>query len=434
MQLLPDPTDTLSTLLDDIRTRRRSCEEATQLCLDHIDRRDPEIHAWAVLDRQGALEQARQRDADLLSGVWRGPLHGIPVGVKDIIDVKGLPTACGANQYAQGPAPDDAPIVASLRSAGAVILGKTVTTPYAWIDPPPTRNPWALDRTPGGSSSGSAAAVSAGMAYAALGSQTGGSITRPCAYCGVSGLKPTHRRLSSQGILPVAPSLDHPGPIARTARDLALVWHALSGSQSPIAPCNQPPGLARLLGAFHDAADPSARESLTLAASVLSHAGASVTETPLPFDFDNVRLQHRVLMASEAAAKHEGRYARIPEDYPPQISRLIDEGLAFHASAYIHALNHQKALKQSILRLFDHADALITPSALGAAPDRSTTGDPIFNSPWSYTGLPTVAIPLALSDEGLPLSLQLVGPPNSEDRLLSIAIWCEDTLTVARSA
>ncbi len=429
MQLLPDPTDTLSSLLDDIRAHRRTSEQAVQGCLDHIDKEEADVRAWVVVDREAALEQARQRDADLRSGLWRGPLHGIPIGIKDIIDVQGLPTACGALEIADGPASEDAPVVASLRAAGAVILGKTVTTPYAWIDPPPTCNPWALDRTPGGSSSGSAAAVSSGMAYAALGSQTGGSITRPCAYCGVSGLKPTFGRLSTRGILPLAPSLDHPGPIARTARDLALVWHALSGSSSPIAPSNQPPRLARLLGFFDESASPSARESLSLAETVLTRSGASVTETPLPSHFDDVRLQHRVLMAAEAAAQHEARYASQPEDYPPQISHLIEEGLALHATAYIFARKHQNAMKQSVLALFEHADALITPSALDVAPDRTTTGDPVFNSPWSYTGLPTIALPLALSDDGLPLGLQLIGPPNSEDRLLALAIWCEDRLT-----
>lgn len=174
------------------------------------------------------------------------------------------------------------------------------------------------------------------------------------------------------------------------------------------------------------------RESLTLAESVLTQAGAAVSETPLPRGFDDVRLQHRVLMAAEAASVHEARYAEKPEDYPTQISLLLDEGLSFHATAYIHALKHQRALKQAVLHLFDQADALITPAALDVAPDRSTTGDPVFNSPWSYTGLPTVALPLALSDEGLPLGLQLIGPPNSEDRLLAIAIWCEDVFTSAR--
>lgn len=428
MQILPDPGNTLTSLLDDIRARRRTSEEAVDSCLDHIDREEGDIQAWVIVDRDGALEQARRRDEELRGGVWRGPLHGVPVGIKDIIDVQGLPTACGARLWARGPAARDADVVSALRDAGAVILGKTVTTAYAWIDPPPTSNPWALDRTPGGSSSGSAAAVAAGMVFGALGSQTGGSITRPCAYCGVSGLKPTFGRLSSRGILPLAPSLDHPGPIARTPRDLALLWHALSGRPAAIAASNQPPRFARLQGVFADEAGPEAIESLDLAASIFSEAGALVADAPLPSRFVDIHLQHRVLMASEAAAEHEARYAEQPEDYPSQISLLIDEGLAFHATGYIHALKHQRALREDVLALFDHAEVLLTPAAPGVAPERDTTGSPVFNSPWSYTGLPTVAVPLALSDEGLPLGLQLIGRPGSEDHLLSVAIWCEDVL------
>ena len=187
-----------------------------------------------MLDREGAIEQARSLDEELKTGNDRGPLHGIPVGIKDLFDVKGLPTACGAKRWVDRIAEKDAEAVARLRKAGAVIMGKTVTTAYACLDPPVTRNPWNLERTPGGSSSGSVAAVACGMCFGALGTQTGGSITRPASFCGVAGMKPSIWTMHSldRGVLPFAPSLDHVGPIARTVDDLRLLFEAMDEEKS----------------------------------------------------------------------------------------------------------------------------------------------------------------------------------------------------------
>src|SRR5689334_13621607 len=199
-----------------MRAGRLTPVDLLEQCLARVDRYEPHVRAWVVIDRAGARQQAERLTAELKRGQDRGPLHGIPVGVKDIIDVFDLPTGCGSKLWANSVARQDAGCVRKLRQAGAVILGKTVTTPFAFLDPPVTRNPWNLGRTPGGSSSGSAAAVACGMCLGALGSQTGGSITRPASYCGVAGCKPSYGAVSCEGVLPLAPSMDHPGPMAKT--------------------------------------------------------------------------------------------------------------------------------------------------------------------------------------------------------------------------
>jgi aspartyl-tRNA(Asn)/glutamyl-tRNA(Gln) amidotransferase subunit A len=261
------------------------------------------------------------------------------------------------------------------------------------------------------------------MCLGALGSQTGGSITRPAAFCGVAGLKPTHGRLPVSGILPLAPSLDHPGPIARIAADLALLWEALAGPASG-AP-TRPPRLGRLRGLFDDRAEPAMRAAFDRTLAALAGHGAVISEPVLPDSFPDVLGRHRLVMAAEAAAVHEARLADEPDDYPPRIRALIEEGLATRACDYVRAREHQALSRREILSLFDGLDALITPAALGPAPGPETTGDPAFNSPWSYTGLPTVSIPVALAPDGLPLAIQLVGPPGGEGPLLGIAAWCE---------
>ncbi len=206
-RLFPKPAHTIAGIGIRLREGRTTCVEILQACLDQVKEWEPKVHAWVKLDQDRAMEQAHALDKELKSGGDRGPLHGIPIGIKDIIDVAGLPTACGARRWAARVADSDADVVERLRNAGAVIMGKTVTTPYAWIDPPLTRNPWNLDRSPGGSSSGSAAAVACGMCLGAIGTQTGGSITRPASFCGVAGMKPSRILTRTIGVFPFAPAL-----------------------------------------------------------------------------------------------------------------------------------------------------------------------------------------------------------------------------------
>ena len=447
MKLFVSPEETIEGISRRIEARERTSVEVVEQCLQRIDELEPKLKAWVSVDRDGALRRARELDADGAVGGWHGPLHGVPVGIKDIIDVAGFPTAAGSARLAKHVARQDADLVAGLRAAGAIILGKTVTTQYACFDPPPTSNPWNPERTPGGSSSGSAAAVAVGMCPGAIGSQTGGSITRPASFCGVAGCKPTHGRISLTGVMPLAPSLDHPGPMARSVRGLALLLDATSGpgphgaagepdsvyaaiDRAPLGP----PRLARLGGLFRDRAEKSVQAEMARVIEVLRAAGGEVTSEVLPDEFDDVLGCHRMIMASEAAVNHAEAYRKHRSDFLPKVSELLEEGIATHAVDYARSRAHQARLSDSILGCFEGFDALIVPATVGPAPDPSTTGDPAFNSPWSYTGLPTVSLPTGLSPEGLPLAVQLVGRRDGEAELFRVAAWCEDVLRKAAPA
>lgn len=424
----------MPTLLDAaaaLRAGRLRCEEVLDRCLARIDRLEPRVRAWVLLDRDAARATAVERDRELRHGHDRGPLHGIPVGIKDIFDVFDWPTACGSRRWQHAYARQDAPVVRRLRQAGAVLLGKTVTTAYASFDPPPTRNPWDLDRTPGGSSSGSAAAVATGMCLAALASQTGGSITRPAAYCGVPGCKPTYGLISAEGVLPLAASMDHVGAMAGRVADLAAVMTAIADPGCPDwtrGRRDRPPVFARLRGLFERLAEPAVQQSMDTTCRDLVRLGATVREAALPAAFEEVVARHRLVMAVEAARYHQERLARHPDDYPANIRALLDEGLACPATEYARCKEHQRDLTAALSALFAGVDALICPATTGPAPSADTTGNPAFNAPWSYTGLPVLSIPVALSPDGLPLSLQLVGPHRGEPGLFAVAAWCEQHL------
>lgn len=426
----------------DIRQGQATPVQLVQHCLEQIDRQEEQVRAWVFVAREDAIAEADRLTAELRQGQYRGPLHGIPLGIKDIMDVFDWPTAAGSQRWNRSSARQDAAIVQKLRQAGAIFLGKTVTTQYASFDPPPTRNPWRLDRTPGGSSSGSAAAVACGMCLAALGSQTGGSITRPASFCGVAGCKPTYGRVSCHGILPLAASIDHPGPIARTVADLALLLQVIAGPDprdpstvmQPVPdytallnePC-RPPRLGRVRGLFADLAEPPMLKLMEQIERRLSEAGAEIRPLAMPAAFAEVLSRHRIVMAVEAAAYHADRLRRHPDDYRPNIRQLLEEGIRCPAHEYARTREHQRQLKEDMLSCFaaGTVDVLLTPATRGPAPDAATTGDPAFNSPWSYTGLPTVSIPAGWTDDGLPLAIQLVGRPWTEAQLLWAAAWCE---------
>jgi aspartyl-tRNA(Asn)/glutamyl-tRNA(Gln) amidotransferase subunit A len=426
-----------------IREGRLTPLELLDTCLEQIDRREDRVRAWVFVDWDRARRQAEQAAAELRAGRWRGPLHGIPLGIKDIFDVFDWPTAAGSKLWAQSIARHDATAVQRLRQAGAVFLGKTVTTAYASFDPPPTRNPWNLEHTPGGSSSGSAAAVACGMCLGALGSQTGGSITRPAAFCGVPGFKPTYGRVSVVGVVPLAPSMDHVGPMAGCVRDLAILLQAIAGPDCRDPECIEravpdltarlrggvtPPRVGRVRGLFEDLADPAVRNMMEEVSARLRTQKAVITDVALPGSFAECLIRHQIVMAVESAAYHQERLQRHPEDYPPRIRSLIEEGLACSATEYARTKIHQKQLTHDMLGCFGDLDALLMPAAVGPAPKADTTGNPAFNSPWSYTGLPTVSMPAARSAEGLPLAIQVVGRPWSEADLLATAAWCEQVL------
>jgi Asp-tRNA(Asn)/Glu-tRNA(Gln) amidotransferase A subunit family amidase len=412
-------------------------------CLNRIDRMEERVRAWVFVDRDGARAEAERRTEELRGSPPRGPLHGVPIGIKDIYDVFDWPTAAGSRLWKNSCARQDATAVRKLREAGAVFVGKTVTTQYASFDPPPTRNPWDLVRTPGGSSSGSAAALACGMCLGALGSQTGGSITRPASYCGVAGMKPTYGRVSTHGVVPLAASMDHVGPMARCVRDLAILLQVIAGPdpndpeaakcfvpnyEAGLRQARRPPRLGRLRGLFESRAEPATLKTLDSACEQLQSRGAVIREVALPAAFTDVIAHHRTVMAVESAMFHEARLRRHPEDYDPNIRGLLEEGLACSAPEYSRTKEHKRRLKKEIEACFVGVSALLTPATPGPAPDAATTGDPVFNSPWSYTGLPTVCFPMGRSPEGLPLGLQLVGRPWGEGVLLAVAAWCEEQL------
>jgi Asp-tRNA(Asn)/Glu-tRNA(Gln) amidotransferase A subunit family amidase len=430
---------------EEIRQGRLSPVAVLEQCLSRIDRYEERVRAWVLVDRAGAMEQARRAEAEIKAGGWRGPLHGIPLGIKDIIDVFDLPTAAGSRLWKDSIARQDATVVRRLRSAGAVIMGKTVTTQYASFDPPPTRNPWKTSRTPGGSSSGSAAAVACGMCLGALATQTGGSITRPASYCGVASIKPSFGRVSTHGVLPLAPSMDHIGAMASCVRDLAIIMQAIMGADPYDPACLDVPApdltpprelrtprLGRVRGLFSHQADAAVTAMVDHAAAALFVRDATITDVALPSLFDEVLTRHRTVMAVEAAAYHEPRLRRHPEDYGPSITQLLKEGLACPAPEFARTKEHKKLLHREMLKYFEVNDALLTPATTCPAPNAATTGDPAFNSPWSYTGLPTVSFIAGWTDDGLPLALQLVGQVGSEPELLATAAWCEDALAVLR--
>jgi aspartyl-tRNA(Asn)/glutamyl-tRNA(Gln) amidotransferase subunit A len=434
---------TIKSASEAIRDGRLSAVALLETCLDNIDRQEQNIRAWVLVDREGARTAARTADEEIRRGRYRGPLHGIPMGIKDIIDVFDLPTAAGSRLWSQSIACHDATCVRKLREAGAIIVGKTVTTQYASYDPSVTRNPWNAERTPGGSSSGSAAAVATSMCLGALASQTGGSLNRPASYCGVAGLKATYGRVSKAGVVPLAWSMDHIGPMARCTFDLAAILQAIAGpdpadsaSTGPAAPDyltalnapQKPPRIGVLAGMFRDSADDIMRQAIDQSVRAFRSQGAMVRDVALPAGFAEVPTRHHAVMAVEAAQYHRPRLEKHPEDYLPCISKLLGEGLACSADDYARCKEHQKAISRDMEKCFDGVDVLLAPATTGPAPPAVTTGSALFNVPWSYTGLPSLSLPAGQAPDGMPIAIQLIGGRWCEAEVLCAGEWCEDTL------
>ena len=434
MKLYPKRSQTAAGMAEAMQAGLTTSVQIVETCLSRIDDRESELHAWVRVDRGGALAVAAERDRERSAGKIRGPLHGIPIGIKDIVDVKGMITGAASPLMTQGPPVGrDAELVGLLRGAGAVILGKTVTTQFACFDPPPTRNPWNLAHTPGGSSSGSAAAVAAGMCPVAIGSQTGGSITRPASFCGVFGCKPTIGTVSMDGVVPIAQSLDHPGPIARSVEDLAIVLSVLqessTGSLITSDANHTPPRIGRLRCFNEELVDPSLNSAVDRILEAFMTAGCLVYDVDVPAGFGELLAHHKVIMAAGAAAWHQDRFVRHRNDYGSCVASLIDEGLTTSATDYIKAREHQEVMSRRMNSLLaEGLDVLLTPATTGPAPDASSTGNPAMNTPWSYTGLPTVSLPIGISDSDLPLAIQLAGRLKGDAELLSSSAFCERVL------
>jgi aspartyl-tRNA(Asn)/glutamyl-tRNA(Gln) amidotransferase subunit A len=398
-----------------MRAYQLTSVDLVQACFDRIDRLESTLHAWVHLDREDALLQAKAADARLAIGADPGLLNGIPFGIKDIIDVAEMPTAAGSKRWANSIARQDAACVASLRKAGAVILGKTVTTAYALFDPPPTLNPWDLSRTPGGSSSGSAVAVASGMCLAALGSQTGGSLARPASYCGVCSLKPSYGRISVQGVVPLAPSLDHVGFVAKTVDDLITIFRALTPTSSTSSESSKEVTFVRI---------PEAEESV--APEILATLEVTWKRLALTFSLSQVSIGnmwkqllsvHRKIMMVEIYQTHSHRLQRFPDDYPTKIREAIAEGASITQDDYLKALEERLGLQAWFQSTFDSSKLLLTPATLDLPPDRTTTGSPAMNSPWSLVGFPTISRPIGWSETGLPIAMQITSTVMDESNL-----------------
>ena len=403
-----------------------TAERLVRACLERIDARDADVGAWEHLDPELALAQARRRDAEPA----RGSLHGVPIGVKDIIDTVDQPTGYGSALYRGHRPARDAACVALARAAGAIVLGKTVSTEFAYFTPGRTANPVDLGHTPGGSSSGSAAAVADAMVPVAFGTQTAGSVIRPAAFCGVVGYKPSFGLINRSGILPFAESLDTVGTFARTVADAALLASVASGRPALAA---GDPGPAPQVGLWRttewEQASTAGKAAVTDASSRLAGSGAEVVEAELPAWFADLPAAHATVMAFEAvrAFAHE-RLAHEPQ-LSPRLRALLDQGTTCTPETYDQALGLARAGREELARVFERHDVLLTPSTPGEAPSGlGSTGDPLFNRTWTLLGTPCVHLPGLAGPTGLPVGVQLVGPAGGDARTLAAAAWAERRL------
>lgn len=395
-----------------------------QSCLDRIAAREPVVRAWSSLDPRGALDQALACDA----GAVKGPLHGIPIAVKDVIDVAGMPTGMGSPIYSSYMPFADAACVAALRAAGAVILGKTVTAEFAGVFPGPTTHPAAPDHTPGGSSSGSAAAVADHMVPVALGTQTGGSVIRPAAFCGVVGFKPSFGTVSRAGLKFAAEGLDTIGLMARDVDDIALVWRVLVGaSAAPLAASASPPRLLLFRGHQWDRAAPETVSAIDRTKRHLRDHGATVDELPLPDGFAELSKARVVINGYERARSLAWEVQQHPALLSAAMSRVVADGAAISQVSYLDAIRLAERWRDWFARAIEGHDAVLTAAVNGEAPrGLDSTGDASFQEIWSLLHLPSITLPLATGPSGLPVGVQLLGARLDDARLLQLAKWVLD--------
>jgi Asp-tRNA(Asn)/Glu-tRNA(Gln) amidotransferase A subunit family amidase len=433
-----------------IREESITSVELVEACIEQISRLDSTLGAWETVNSQEALESARLADKEAKNKISAKPLQGVPVGIKDIFNTAGLATKRGSPIYQDHVPTEDATCISLLRAAGAIILGKTVTTEFATTDPALTLNPWDSACTPGGSSTGSAVAVATQMCPVALGSQTSGSTLRPASYNGIVGLKPSYGRISRWGVFPVAWTLDTIGILSRSVEDAALFLQVMANhdprdifsSHEPvpdyttemIQQASHSPRIGFARGLFWDLATPEVRTHTLEVLKELERSGATIQEINLPDHFPSSLDAQATIMATEAAAVHHETFAARPEDYGPLISGLLTTGALKSGVEYLQAQQYRPRLRREVLERFEGLDALLTPTTPSTAPrDLASTGDRTFQSPWTFLGLPTIALPTGISQSGLPLSVQIIGKMFEEGTLLGIARWCEQALDVTVS-
>jgi Asp-tRNA(Asn)/Glu-tRNA(Gln) amidotransferase A subunit family amidase len=420
-------------LINGIRSGAFSAETVVRSCLNRIAQVEDKVRAWAFLDPELALQQAQAADRHQASGAPLGPLHGVPVGIKDIIDTADMPTENGTPLHAGRRPPKDAVVVARLRAAGAVIMGKTVTTELATYSPGKTRNPHDQEHTPGGSSSGSAAAVAAGMVPLAVGTQTNGSVIRPAAFCGVVGFKPSYGLINREGVLRQSPALDQIGVFARTPEDAALLaeklcdaaalprWFENTGAALP-----RLPRIAFVKTSIWNRTAFDAREAL---AGLVSRLGGTVVDAEMPEIAANAWDWQRTVMEAEIAANYDVEWKQGKDRLSESLRSQIERGRSISAVDYQHALERIATVNAAFESLYSNCDVIMTPAVAGTAPrGLDSTGDPAFCTLWTFCGMPSITLPLLRGTNGLPLGVQLVAPRFCDAQLLRAARWLCDAV------
>ena len=440
--MVKDPASLGARALRDLIAKGAlSAEAATAACLKRIAATEPDLQAWAFVDGQNAIAQARAMDARRKAGAAIGPLHGVPVGLKDVIDTARTPTEQGTPVQKGRVPSEDAHLVARLRAAGAVIIGKTVTTELAFLAPSRTRNPHDATCTPGGSSSGSAVAVASGQVPLAVGTQTGGSVIRPASYCGVVGVKPSFGLIGRTGVLAQSPFLDTVGGFARSLEDAALLIEAMAGhdpqdtatAMQPVprladAACEEPalPPLLAVVGL--PGIEPVMAEAM---AELTAELGDRAHAIDLPPAFAEAEAIRRRINLAEMAKCYYALERRGVEELSPQMRAALAEGQGILARDYLAALDWRAVLNAGLDELLTRCDAILCPAATGPAPSLAggTTGSAAMNGPWTLCGVPAITLPLMADEHGLPMGVQLIGRRGEDARLMRVAAWLTNRLS-----
>jgi|SRR5690625_849634 len=420
-----------------IKRKELSPVELLKATLNHIYETDGSLEAWEQLVPECAMEKAQHAEDQLMcSNVNElGPLHGIPFGVKDVIDTKGVVTAAGFPQFKNRTPKKDAKVIAHLKSAGAILIGKNVTTQFAQNPPSRTRNPINNQVTPGGSSSGSAVAVAAHQVSVSIGTQTGGSVVRPAAYNGIIGFKPSYGRIDNHGVFPVARSLDHVGVLVRSVAD-ARAFLSVAGREA-LVPTHDFQSEERVktlhFGLIDEAMNlcqAEVRAGVEQALQGLEAADIKIELTDLGVSWDLLQATHKVIMRAEASAVHRELIEHYPESYENELLVNLRAGLLIPASSYIRALRSQQSARQKMQAKLVGLDGFVLPTVSNVAPNLSeqTTGDRSFQNPFSLSGLPAITLPCGVSQNGLPIGLQIVGNFGHDYKLLQLANRVEQYL------
>ena len=432
----------LLEILRTYREGRATVQDVVTSCSERVAALEPQVQAWEWFDASRAMAEAEERAGGILADL---PLFGIPVGVKDIINTRGIPTRMGSRIFANHVPQQSAWVVRRLEALGGLVMGKTVTTEFAYRTPGKTHNPWNVGFTPGGSSSGSAAAVASGFVPVAIGTQTLGSVIRPAAFCGVVGYKPSFGAISRNGINPFSATLDTVGVFARSVADAAWFAACLMGQDArdeatfvsgpvhllrvPLEPFTESPRIAVVRTPKWTLATEPQRTHFEQCVASLSAAGAATKDVELPKLFDDAWDNVAVLMAREAVRSFAPIESRHRIRLSPMLAEMLDQGHGITPEQYRRACDKRDSYRRWLDNLFERFDAIVTIPAAGEAPQGlQSTGDAMFCSLWTQTGLPAVTIPSGRGPRGLPLGLQVVGRYRDDERALQVAAWCESVL------